>query len=606
MTDWIDADAAAQRLGIKRATLYAYVSRGVLVRRRSPDGRGSLFDAAEIERLARRGRPRRAPGTTELVIESALTEITGDRLSFRGHEATALAATHSLEDIATLLWTGVLRPAGAQSASQKSAAQNGATAAPWRANAAAVAVGSAAQAALPGHALPLERLQVIVPALAAADPLRLHLDAPAVMAAGRTLIAGLVDSLPAPPATHQASPAHTRGGITERLWPKLCPEPATPGLLAALRAALVLLADHELAASTFAARVAASVRADPYAVVATGLGALGGPLHGGASLGAEGMLAGAASPADAPRVVGDLLRLTGRVPGFGHFVYRAGDPRAVCLLALVRRGAPGSPRLAVADAVLAEMRDRALPEPNIDLALAVLADVAGLISGAGEAIFAVARTAGWIAHALEEYARATPLRPRAVYTGPPAPLRGARCLHRPARPVTGIEAASAGISLTGFPRGEFPARGVSSTRRGLPCLFAGSTTRCSTSATWPGPPLSTSRCSASRCTPKYPGGPPSCAPPAQRTTMTWACSRWASPAPRPSRRSASTTWPGRWARSANWPRSGTGWPPGARWSAPATTGCRSRCTPRTRTASSSRLCGASRPRTGRVNWPRAT
>jgi citrate synthase len=66
------------------------------------------------------------------------------------------------------------------------------------------------------------------------------------------------------------------------------------------------------------------------------------------------------------------------------------------------------------------MRRRALPEPNIDFALAVLADVAGMISGAGEAVFAVARAAGWIAHALEEYARESPLRPRAVYTGPPA------------------------------------------------------------------------------------------------------------------------------------------------------------------------------------------
>jgi citrate synthase len=442
MTDWITAEAAAQRLGIKRATLYAYVSRGVLVRRRAADGRGSLFDAAEVEKLARRGRPRRPAGQAELVIESRLTEISGDGLRFRGHEVTALAAAHSLEDVATLLWTGTLPVPPA-------------TGEPWRARPEAVAVGAAAQAALPGRALPLERLGVIVPALAAADPLRLHLDSPAVMAAGRALIAGMVDSLPpaAPTGvtTHPAGPLATRaaaggsrtaavashpagaggsqrdgpgaapaagGSIAERLWPKLCPAPARPGLLAALRAALVLLADHELAASTFAARVAASVRADPYAVVATGLGALGGPLHGGASLGAEGMLASAANPGDAARVVGDLLRLTGRVPGFGHFVYRAGDPRAVCLLGLVRQGAPGSPRLPVADAVLAEMRERALPAPNIDLALAVLADVAGLISGAGEAIFAVARTAGWIAHALEEYARATPLRPRAVYIGP--------------------------------------------------------------------------------------------------------------------------------------------------------------------------------------------
>jgi len=182
----------------------------------------------------------------------------------------------------------------------------------------------------------------------------------------------------------------------------------------------VLLADHELAASTLAARVAASVRADPYAVVATGLGALGGSLHGGASLGAEVMLASAAGPADAARVVGDLLRRGERLPGFGHFVYQTGDPRAVLLLKLLRHAAPGSPRLAVAEAVAAEARKRALPEPNIDFALAALAGVAGMVPGAGEAIFAVARTAGWLAHALEEYARNIPIRPRGIYTGTPA------------------------------------------------------------------------------------------------------------------------------------------------------------------------------------------
>jgi citrate synthase len=402
MTAWITAEAAAQRLGIKRATLYAYVSRGVLVRRRAPGGRGSLFDAAEIEKLARRGRPRRAPGGAELVIESALTEISGDRLRYRGHEVTALAGTRGFEDVASLLWTGdFTAPAG------------------WQATPEAVAVGAAAQSALPAPALPLERLQVIVPALAATDPLRLHLDQPAVAAAGRAMIAGMVDCLPDQRPRLAGGVDQPAPDIATRLWGKICPAEAE-GLLAALRGALVLLADHELAASTLAVRVAASVRADPYAAVATGLGALGGPLHGGASLGAEAMLAAADGPQDAPGVVGDLLRRTGRVPGFGHFVYRAGDPRAICLLDLVARGAPGSPRLAVAEAVRAEMRRRALPEPNIDFALAVLADVAGMISGAGEAVFAVARAAGWIAHALEEYAREVPLRPRAVYTGPPA------------------------------------------------------------------------------------------------------------------------------------------------------------------------------------------
>ena len=147
---------------------------------------------------------------------------------------------------------------------------------------------------------------------------------------------------------------------------------------------------------------------------------MSGALHGGASLGAETLLAAARGPGDVPRVVGELLRRREKVAGFGHFVYRNGDPRAVVLLGLVRHAAPRSGQLAVADAVLAEVRQKALPEPNIDFAIATLARVAGMVRGAGEAIFAVARTAGWIAHALEAYAGPGPLRPRAVYTGRPA------------------------------------------------------------------------------------------------------------------------------------------------------------------------------------------
>ncbi|MDR8415219.1 hypothetical protein MTP10_41615, partial [Nonomuraea sp. 3-1Str] len=188
---------------------------------------------------------------------------------------------------------------------------------------------------------------------------------------------------------------------------------------AALDAALVLLADHELAASTLAARVAASARADPYAVVLTGLGVLGGPLHGGASYGAERLLAEVTEPGRAARVIADRVRRGERIPGFGHSVYKNGDARGDLLLTLVREAAPGHERLAATQAVLDEVRRRRLPERNVDFALAALTAVAGMVPGAGEAIFAVARTAGWLAHAMEEYERGSLLRLRASYTGPP-------------------------------------------------------------------------------------------------------------------------------------------------------------------------------------------
>ncbi len=443
MADFLSAAEAARRLGVKPATLYAYVSRGVLSRGKAADGRASLFNADEVERLARRGRPRRPAGVADITVESAITEITGDSLRFRGLDATRLAVSRTFEEVAELLWTGELRSARE----------------PWQARPAALAAGRAAQAALPAGTLPLERLQVIVPAMAATDPLRLQLDPAAVLAAGRSIIAGMVDCLPSTatsgpgasgPGTSgpgTSGPGISGPGISgpgisgpgvsgpgvsgpgasgpgqrvaERLWSRLCDRRASPALMHAMSAALVLLADHELAASTLAARAAASVRADPYAVVGTGLGAVSGALHGGASLGAETLMAAASGPDDVPRVVAELLRRGEKVPGFGHFVYRGGDPRAVVLLDLVRRAAPKSGPLAVADAVLAEIRQKSLPEPNIDFAIATLARVAGMVRGGAEAIFAVARTAGWIAHALEAYAGPGPLRPRAVYTGKPA------------------------------------------------------------------------------------------------------------------------------------------------------------------------------------------
>jgi citrate synthase len=391
---WLGAQEAASRLGVKTATLYAYVSRGVLHRRRAADGR-SVFDPVEIERLARRGRPRGPRPSSELIVESSITALGDDRPYYRGRDAEELSRAWEFERVARLLWTG---------SDEEDAGS-------WHATADAVAAGRAAQSGLPHDVLPLERLQVITPALAATDPLRLNLDPSAVVLIGQSLIAGMVDCLPG---------RSTADRVAGRLWDKLTPLPAADHaeLVDVLRAALVLLADHELAASTLAARVAASVRADPYGVVSTGLGVVGGPLHGGASLSAEAMLAEAAGAGDAHHAVGRRLRRGDRIPGLGHTVYTAADRRATALLERIRAAAPDHPRLAVAEAVLADSQRRRLPGPNVEFALAVLVSVAGMVTGAGEAIFAVARTAGWLAHAIEEYAHATPMRLRAVYIGP--------------------------------------------------------------------------------------------------------------------------------------------------------------------------------------------
>jgi citrate synthase len=395
---------AAARLGVKPATLYAYVSRGLLRRERAPDGRTSTFDPAELDRLARPGRARRGRRpAAELVVPSALTAIVEGRPWYRGLAVPDLAGSRGFEEVAEWLWTARFPdPVPA-----------------WRAGRAALDAGRRAQAALPPTALPLERIRVIVAALAAGDELRLELHPAAVTAAGRALIAGLVDCLPHPgprPGRRERRAADAR--VAARLWSGLCARDPEPGLVAVVDVALVLLADHELAASTVAARVAASVRADPYAVVSAGLATVSGTLHGGASLGIEALLDEIDRPDRAASVVGARLRRGERLRGFGHRLYPDGDPRARVLLAHLRDAAAGSPRLEVVDALLEATGRRGLPGPNVDLALAALAHVTGMTRGAGEAIFAIARTAGWIAHALEEYDRNTPIRPRAVYTGP--------------------------------------------------------------------------------------------------------------------------------------------------------------------------------------------
>jgi citrate synthase len=403
---------AAARLGVKPATLYAYVSRGLLGRERSAHGRTSTFDPDEVDRLARPGRARRGRRpSAELVVPSALTAIDHGLPWYRGLAVPELARTRGFEEVAEWLWTGRF-PDPAPT---------------WQASQPALDAGRRAQAALPPAALPLERIQVIAAALAAGDELRLELHPAAVTAAGRSLIAGLVDCLPRL-APRSPGPGQGRRGrrasrpaldpIAVRLWGGLSPLEPEAGLVGAVDAALVLLADHELAASTVAARVAASVRADPYAVASAGLAVVSGTLHGGASLGIEDLLDEIDRADQAATVVGTRLRRGERLRGFGHRLYPDGDPRAAALLARLRAAAGGSPRMQVVESLLDAAARRGLPDPSVDLALAALAHVAGMTRGAAEAIFATARTAGWIAHALEEYERNTPIRPRALYTGP--------------------------------------------------------------------------------------------------------------------------------------------------------------------------------------------
>lgn len=417
---------AAERLGVKPETVYAYVSRGQLSSRRAPGGRGSTFDAREVDALARRtARRPPSPATSDLVFRTGITLIEDDRYYFRGVDAVELARRYAYEEVAEWLWTGELRP-GVR----------------FTAPAEALAAARRAVDALPVHSGSTDRLRVAVVASSTADPLRFDLSHEAVLAAARSLVPTLVGALPpaagAPSAAGESEErAEGNGaGLARQLWPKLTPRPADEPSLAALDTALALLIDHDLAASTLAARVAASARAHPYAVVSAGLGVLEGQLHGAASGLAHRMLTEVLERGSAVPVVADHLRTGRRVPGLGHRLYTAEDPRAQALFALLAQVPQAAAALAAARDVVATTARHAPLHANVDLALAVLSVSCGMSAEAGETVFAVSRTAGWIAHALEEYGeRPLRMRPSGQYGGPrppqPLPDAGATAMGEP-------------------------------------------------------------------------------------------------------------------------------------------------------------------------------
>ncbi|MFG3282422.1 citrate/2-methylcitrate synthase [Streptomyces sp. NPDC048111] len=397
---------AAQLLGVKPETVYAYVSRGQLSSERAPGGRGSTFDAREVEALARRA-GRREPGTGgaagELTFRTALTLIEKDHYYFRGVDAVELATAYGFEEVAEWLWTGELSRGARFTAPE-----------PFL-DAARRAVG-----ALPAHSGAMDRLRAAAVAVSAADPLRFDLDPQAVLGCGRMLIPTLVGALPAAGTKHRGA-----GRTAWQLWQRLTPQLPDERSIALLDTALALLVDHDLAASTLAARVAASARAHPYAVVSAGLGALEGPLHGAASGLAHRTLTEVVERGGAAPVVADHLRSGRRVPGLGHRLYEGEDPRAQALFALLDAVPQASRALAAARDVVRTTARHTELHANVDLALAVMSVTFGMPAEAGETVFAVARTAGWIAHALEEYAeRPLRMRPSGHYTGPrpPRPL----------------------------------------------------------------------------------------------------------------------------------------------------------------------------------------
>src|SRR6202034_3859173 len=280
MERMLTTEEAARRLGVKVPTLYAYVSRGLLESHPDPSRRGSLFDLDEIEGLAARSRGGRQTATRLATITTAVTQL-DQQLGpiYRGRAATDLASTAGFEEVAELLW------------------QSEGTG-DWR----APDLG-------PCPLTPtLERMRWALVMCGATDPLRSDLRPAAVARATRRATAALTDVVGPKPAGEDPG-----ASIATRLTARLAPW-AAGGPPAAVNASLILMADHELATSTMAVRVAASVRSDPYDALLAGLATLAGPLHGGASQQAYELLV-LAERDGAPRALNDVLRERGRLPG---------------------------------------------------------------------------------------------------------------------------------------------------------------------------------------------------------------------------------------------------------------------------------------------------
>jgi citrate synthase len=378
---WLSAAEALTRLGSKPQSLYASVSRGRIRAKPDPaDTRRSLYREEDVDRLAARARGRRSSAAVaseaiswgDPVLPSAISTVSGGRLYYRGVDAIELATAATLEEVATLLWDGTWSlPASGE----------GPVVTPPMAAAFAALAERAAQGA-PSSGL---------------GPWQLRSEAAGVLGCVADAMLGA-----------GAGPLHVR--LASRL--------GRPGAAEVLRRALVLLADHELNASTFAARVAVSTGASLWAGALAGLATFTGPRHGTA---AAAVLALALDIGPHADQAGNGLREwlgEGRViPGFAHRLYPRGDVRAEALLAAIEVPSSFRGLARVAEDLLGD-------RPNVDFALAALSAAHDLPSHAPATIFALARTVGWLAHMLEQAASGQLIRPRARYVGPSVGARG--------------------------------------------------------------------------------------------------------------------------------------------------------------------------------------
>lgn len=392
MSKWIDAREATSILGVTRSTLYAYVSRGLI--RSTPGAAGARerrYAAEDVERLRSRAEERRDPHKVAEralrwgvpVLESAITLIDDGHLYYRGREVAELARRSSVEQVASLIWTGT--------------PDTDFSATPLH-----VVAGGGAEG------LPfINRAQSMLPLVAARDPLAFDLRPHAVANTGWRIL-NLLASIAA--ESSELEPA-----VEATLQKHWLPRNARAATL--LRAALILCADHELNVSAFTARCVASAGSNPYAVVVAGLAAIEGAKHGGMSARVETMWDELARARDLGKAIADRRRRGEELYGFGHPLYPSGDPRARLLSELLLEHFSKSAELHFGMKLASLIESTTGERPTIDYSLVMLARVLKLPDGAALTLFAIGRSIGWIGHAIEQYAMKGVIRPRAKYVG---------------------------------------------------------------------------------------------------------------------------------------------------------------------------------------------
>lgn len=350
-----------------------------------------------------------------VAAQSAITSISGSagELRYRGYPIEELAENCTFEQVAHLIWHGEL-PDSAQLKDLQNELRT------LRESHFDLVDGLDS---IPREAHPLDVLRYFVSRDALTNPSTHDNDETANFkkAAGFTawfpvVVAGMHRIRHGQEPVRPARDVDTAEAFLTMLWGREPDEIAVK----TLNTSLILHADHELNASTFAARVTIATQSNLHAAIASALGTLAGPLHGGASDRVIRMVEAIGTPDNAAEWVRDQFQARQRIMGFGHAVYRTTDPRAHILRRMAQQLLTGTEHqdwVAILDAVGEVVREEKNLYPNVDLFAAIVNHELGIEPAFYSSVFACSRIVGWTAHAIEQLGGRL-IRPTAEYVGP--------------------------------------------------------------------------------------------------------------------------------------------------------------------------------------------